>query len=103
VNPGSLVIRPAFWDDLVEAVRWYEEQEPGVGAQLEDEVVRRLESIAERPRSFPVWRGDVRRASLRRFPYTFAFVIEDEQVFVLGLVHGMRDLPRWVDRRLGNE
>lgn len=97
------VVRQAFWDDLRAAVAWYDTQQPGVGLELEEESIAILERIKDRPHSFAVWRGEVRRAPLRRFPYSAAFVIDTEAVFVVGLVHGMRDLTRWIDRRLDDE
>jgi hypothetical protein len=40
----------------------------------------------------------VRRAPLRRFPYSLFFVIENEALLVIACFHGSRDPARW---RLG--
>jgi len=59
--------------------------------------------IEERPESFALWRGPVRRALLKRFPFSAAFVVDENHIYVLGLVHGKRNLPKWIDRRLTDE
>lgn len=96
----KLVVWDAFWFDLAEGSAWYDEQEFGVGAEFEEAVVHLLDSIQDRPSSFPVWRGQIRRATMKRYPYSVAFVVDPGAVHVLGLVHGKRDLPRWIKRRL---
>ncbi len=97
------IVRRAFWRDLEKAAAWYDGQRPGLSHELEEEVIAAVFRIEERAESFAIWREPVRRALVKRFPYRIGFVIEGNIVFVLGLVHGMRDLPRWLVRRLEEE
>jgi hypothetical protein len=97
------IVRKAFWLDLDEAVGWYEAERSGFSYELEEEVIAAIYRIEERAESYPVWDEPVRKLLLPRFPFLIGFVIEGDRVFVLGLVHGMRDLPRWLSRRLEEE
>lgn len=54
-------------------------------------VDRAFEKIADRPLMYPIAYESVRRALLRRFPYSVFFVIEDARVVVLAVHHQRRD------------
>lgn len=84
--------------DLNAGAAWYEEQVPGLGAAFIDAV----ESVALRaealPSSFQRMRGAAGRAGLRRallsnFPWMVIFMVKDEGVVVVGVVHTARS-PR---------
>jgi plasmid stabilization system protein ParE len=44
-------------------------------------------------------RGETRRALLRRFPYAIYFRLLDEEIVILGVVHGRRHPRIWERRR----
>jgi plasmid stabilization system protein ParE len=54
-------------------------------------VDRAFDQIAERPLMYPAVYEGVRRALLRRFPYSVFFVIDGDHVSVLGVHHQRRD------------
>jgi plasmid stabilization system protein ParE len=91
--------REAFWGDLMDAFDWYEERQPGLGARLQDEVLAATKQILRQPEMCKVLRGTIRRAIVSRFRYLIVFELDGETVHFLGLVHGMRHIPRWLDRR----
>lgn len=95
-----LIVRPEAEDDLAEAVNWYDEREPGLGAALVVEVGRALNRIAANPLAFRVIRRrpEVRRALLPRFPYRVIFLLRDEAVVVFAVLHGARHDRRWKKR-----
>ena len=53
-------------EDLEEAATWYESQQPGLGQQFLDEVLKALETIAEMPLGYSVIYRNTRRAWVRR-------------------------------------
>ena len=70
-----LVIQPEAEADLARAYAWYENRRPGLGAELLDEVDLVFSRIAENPTLLaPVYR-DVRRQTLRRFPYVVLHIV----------------------------
>jgi plasmid stabilization system protein ParE len=92
---------PAAEADIAEAVEWYEDQEPGLGARPLDEVNGLNDRIVANPLRFPaVYRG-VRKASLRRFPYLLIFRLIGEEARLLAFVHTRRDPRHWQARVRG--
>ena len=83
---------PGAAADLTSAGDWYEQQLPGLGADLADEVAHALDTITEHPMTWPLWPevGEavgVRRFLLARFPFAVAYVVEGSDVIVLAVAH----------------
>ena len=90
--------RPLASLELDDAIGWYEKQRPGLGLELKAEVDNFLNHIAENPTRFRCIRGNVRRALLRRFPYSIHFLEESQTIIVAAVFHGRRD-PRHLEGR----
>jgi toxin ParE1/3/4 len=93
-----VIVRPAADIDLDEARQWYERHRPGLGDEfltMFDVLVRR---IAENPLAFARLHRDVRRASMRRFPYGIFYRYLDDIVYIVAVFHGRRS-PAAVKRR----
>jgi plasmid stabilization system protein ParE len=56
------------------------------------------ERMSASPRQFPVVFKNVRRALLRRLPYSLFFVVEDETLLVIARFHASRDPLQWQKR-----
>ncbi len=54
--------------DLAEAAAWYEERRAGPGLEFTRAVGATLAMIEREPERFPLSRGEIRRALVRRFP-----------------------------------
>jgi toxin ParE1/3/4 len=89
---------PAARLEFIEAFDWYESRAPGLGAAFRTEAQRQVARIAERPTQFPIMLADVRRARLRRFPYSLFFRVAGDEVFVLACFHASRDPRIWQNR-----
>jgi toxin ParE1/3/4 len=95
-----LFVRPEAVADLQEAFEWYEKRAPGLGAQLVGELDRALASIAANPLAFSKIHRAMRRTLLRRFPYGVFYLVEDDRIVVLAILHTARH-PRLAHRRDG--
>jgi plasmid stabilization system protein ParE len=84
--------------EAIEARDWYEARSPGLGEAFVLEMDRLADRVAENPLAFPTMLADVRRARLRRFPYSLFFRIVGEECFVLACFHASRDPKRWRER-----
>lgn len=93
-----LVLRPEAETELAEAVDWYEARGKGLGAALLRAVDAAIAAILRNPEMYPVVFATVRRAMLRRFPYSLIYVISDNHIVVLACIHGRRDPRRWQER-----
>ncbi len=78
--------------EVNEAVRWYEQQQKGLGNDFFEKFSEALRLIATRPEGFSFWLAfsTVRRAKLKRFPYDVLFKIRPEAIRVTCLRHEKR-------------
>ena len=95
----TIVFRRRAKLDLLEARRWYEEREPGLGIALLEEVEATLRQVQEYPEAHPRVDEHVRRAALRRFPYGVFYVIDGKTVRVIAILHRARSPEVWQRRR----
>jgi hypothetical protein len=100
----ELSVEPDAEAELLAATRWYEEQEPGLGAALLAEVTAALGELRrdERPGlAIPGVRRAMgaRRSLLERFPYAIVFLERAEIVHVLAFAHHKRRPGYWRSRR----
>ena len=83
--------RPEAQAELLEAARWYEDRESGLGQSLIAEIdatLARIEGGEHRYRN--VYR-QMRRALVRKFPYAVYFIEADDGLVVMGVIHQRRD------------
>jgi hypothetical protein len=92
---------PDATEELLAAMDWYEERRPGLGAELYQEILQKLES------GFPVPALEVdpegtelHRLLVKRFPYTLYVEMRvNGDVFVLAVAHQSRRPGYWRRRR----
>ena len=92
----------ARWD-LFDAADWYDAQLAGLGQEFSDEVQAKVRDIAGQPRLYgqvspPVRGRDVRRAPVRRFPYTVVYEVTAGEVIIVAVVHVRRSRRAWRPR-----
>ena len=91
-------IRPDAEADLNEAYRWHENQREGLGADFSLCFEEALEKVRRNPEIYPLIHKTVRRGLMRRFPYGLFYVVEEETVVVIGVLHARRDPTSWQSR-----
>ncbi len=85
--------------EAVEAIAFYEGLENGLGVQFRLEIEEGITRILSSPMQFPVvYRSEIRRLGLDRFPYSIFFTIEQSYVVVLAVFHWRRDPAIWQGR-----
>jgi len=86
------------------AALWYDEQRPGLGAELVSAVADAIRRMEQAPLSFPRWpdvRGEgvpIRRALVDRFPHAVAFEVHPDHVLILAVAHAKRRPLYWLAR-----
>ncbi|HVT91565.1 MAG TPA: type II toxin-antitoxin system RelE/ParE family toxin [Bryobacteraceae bacterium] len=95
----AVVFRPIARSEYDEAVAWYESERAGLGLEFKDAVDGVLARIAAMPLVFRAVRGPVRRAVVKRFPYTIHFLNEADRIVVLAVYHAARDPEKLESRR----
>lgn len=91
-------LTPAAEEDLSEAYAWYENAQRGLGERFLEAIMEQIQTIADWPQSAPVVHRDVRRALVRRFPYGVFYVIDGDDLVVIGCFHARRDPSVWKRR-----
>lgn len=83
--------KPAAVAELREAFQWYEGERPDLGREFLSEIARVERHLAATPELYQRVEDELRRATLRRFPYGLFYLIEGDAVVVLACLHLHRD------------
>jgi toxin ParE1/3/4 len=94
----SVIFIQAAREELIDAQDWYEGEAAGLGRRFRQAIGGLIERMIDNPRQFPIVLKNVRRALLRRFPYSLFFVAEDEVLIVIACFHASRDPSHWQRR-----
>jgi plasmid stabilization system protein ParE len=94
----KLVIRRAAERDVADAMTYYESRREHLGREFFDDLRRAVDAIRERPLSFPIVHGDIRRALLGKYPYGAYFRMRGQTIVVIAVMHGSRDPHVWQSR-----
>lgn len=95
----TYAFHPAAAAEYLETIAYYESRRPGLGAAFLAEFERILAEITRTPDRFPIEReADVRRAQLRRFPFSVLYRDLGEIVEVLAVAHHRRRPAYWAGR-----
>jgi hypothetical protein len=84
--------------EAVAARDWYERARRGLWTSFAAEVDRVVNLIERYPSRFPFHIDAMRRASLRRFPFSIFFEEVDDITYVWAVFHHRRD-PSTIERR----
>ncbi|WP_297740738.1 type II toxin-antitoxin system RelE/ParE family toxin [uncultured Tessaracoccus sp.] len=94
---------PAAVAEFDAAVRWYEDQEPGIGlAFMECAQSARLE-LAAWPHAGPLFTTTadgtlIRSKRIRRFPYRIIYTVDSDSILILAYAHQRRKPGYWLLR-----
>lgn len=86
--------------ELLDAISFYEEAQPGLGRRFKDELDRRLQRLPDHPEAYRVRKGGYRRLNLTVFPYYIPYILRAETLWVLAVAHSRRKPEYWIERRM---
>ncbi|MCZ7606764.1 MAG: type II toxin-antitoxin system RelE/ParE family toxin [Planctomycetota bacterium] len=93
----SLHIRDSALAEVAEAIAFYESRRNGLGQRFKSALELTVEGLAEFPNLGLELLPGVRRVLVPRFKYRVFYVVNADQVVVIGIYHPSRsfeDLPR---------
>ena len=93
-----LVFRQQARREFDAAGDWYERERPGLGEAFLIEVDRVLQLISSNPDAFPEVIDGIRKAVIKRFPYSLYFRARGESIVVLAVFHSARNPAVWRTR-----
>lgn len=94
----SIRLRPEAESELADAVDWYESRGKGLGAEFLRAVEAAFANVLRNPLAYQAIEESVRRAPVRRFPYSVLYTVSDGEIVVLACFHGRRDPKSWKTR-----
>lgn len=85
--------------ELLAAVAYYEDQRPGLGVDLRQEVEAAVGLVRQDPQLFPARPTDgLRKCPVRRFPYAVYYLELDVEIWVAAVAHRKRRPGYWAGR-----
>ncbi len=94
----EIIVQPEAEAEISEAFRWYEDKNEGLGSEFMRALDASLSSIQRNPTGYAIVHKQMRRALLRRFPYSIIYLLESDKIIVLACFHASRDPKQWRDR-----
>jgi len=92
-------VLPEAFEDLSEAVDWYNGRREGLGYEFEDLFFSSVENIRRHPLSHPMAYRSFRRSLFKRFPYSLYYRIHQKEIIVALIFHLARN-PKTLRRIL---
>jgi hypothetical protein len=81
-----------------EAVRYYEECQPGLGLDFAEEVCAAIGRISEYPDAWATLSKNTRRCLVNRFPYGVIFQVKSGMLRIIAIANLHRRPDYWRDR-----
>ena len=93
-------IRPDALFDIIEAAKWYDEKQLGIGKEFSETVRSEIRSLSEKALMHAVRfkRKNVPWFIPPRFPYKIVYRIESDCVVVYAVTHAARQDREWKKR-----
>lgn len=84
--------------DIVEAAEWYERQRIGLGKRFVAEVRAVFAQLRMNPQLFTKRHKDIHTATVKVFPYMVHYLVEEQSVIVVAVLHTSRNPKYWDSR-----
>jgi plasmid stabilization system protein ParE len=94
----QVIVRREAEEDLNDAFLWYESQLKGLGTELIRSVDASFSSIRRNPELYAKIHHKTRRALVRRFPYGVFYILDNNKIIMLAVMHIRRHPRRWQNR-----
>lgn len=95
-----LIIDPAARLDIIESIRWYNEQKPGLGQLYYNSVKQTMKLIKKGPLMFQLRYKMLHMAPLEKFPFMILYQVDQAKnlVAVAAVLHTSRNPKIWEER-----
>lgn len=94
------LLHPEAVAELLEAVRFYEQQQVGLGERFEHEVSKAVDNTVWNPEAWPAVNGHSRSTDVRSwrvlvFPYRVVYFVHENDVVIVAVAHERRRPGYW--------
>jgi plasmid stabilization system protein ParE len=84
--------------EFEQAVDWYANQSEELADRFRTAVADAIAAVLDRPARWPCIDGEVRRYTVKTFPYGIFYRARTDEVVILAIMHMRRDPERWKKR-----
>ena len=95
----KVIVRPEAEDDLKEAFSWYEDNRTGLGHDFLMQVDAGINFVKRNPDVHPIEYKGTKKHLIKRFPYKIIYLVEEEKIVILAVIHGKRN-PVLIKKRI---
>ena len=93
-----VIFDPDARAEFLDAVRYYEECQEGLGRRFRLSIVSAVQHISETPFLYRILKAPFRRYLLPKFPYSIIYSIEPDHIHIIAVAHNKRKPGYWVNR-----
>ena len=94
----ELIVKPDAEVDIRNAVAYYDQQSSALGDEFLDRVRDALHALKGNPFLAAKSYQEIRQTMIRQFPYVISYLVEDDRIVVIAVVHGRRNPSSWQSR-----
>lgn len=94
----KLIVNPFAEEDALKAAVWYNNKSEGLGNEFLLALDAKINEIQRNPNHFQVVYKNIRRALTNRFPFGIFFIVENDTIYILAILHTSRNPKIWKDR-----
>jgi hypothetical protein len=96
----KVAYNPEFYEDIVQAVDWYNEKQPGLGDKLFDAVKKLTKRLTASALHYAIRYDDIRCMPIEKFPYVVHYRVDERTkvVKIEALFHSSRNPGLWGKR-----
>lgn len=94
----ELRISPEVFDELADAIDFYNVEIEGLGFELEEEFFNGLAEISKGPLLFQIRYLNIRIFWLHRFPFGIHYFVDQNFIIVSAVIHASRNPHIWTQR-----
>ena len=89
---------PAAKTELIEAIDYYEDCQPGLGLEFAKEIYSTIHRIIQYPKAWSLLSKNTRRCLTNRFPYGIIYQILDKEILIVAVMQLNRKPSYWKKR-----
>lgn len=98
IDRRVMSVHPECRAEIADALRWYREKDPRVGANLRDAINHAAENVRRLPGTWPTYLFQTRRFLVSGFSYSFVYRENGSFIQVIALAHAKQRPGYWRDR-----
>lgn len=85
-------------DEITEATLFYEDASVGLGGDFLSDVQRSINQLCRYPKAGTPITADLRRMSLRRFPFNIIYSEQPSSILIISIAHHRKKPDYWRSR-----